>query len=187
MLDRPCRSSGTGVQVDDDLGVHVALCAGIAIAHNVVPHAAIAAPGDQLLPSRAAECKLSLLGTQLDDGIEEGEVEAPHLDPRAPRRGCYGCMAGEVAAVRAIDVLGGRRGDDGLDGGQGLGQATREEELGGLAVGFGDVLRVVPRRRQRRDRGAQVARAAQVPVHGGHGGARQKCRWRLGGWRTTRA
>ena len=45
-----------------------------------------------------------------------------------------------VAVVVAV-CLGGRGlgGNDGLDSRQGLGQAPREEQLGGLAVGFGDL------------------------------------------------
>jgi hypothetical protein len=61
--DACCRWWWYYSQIDDDIGVHVAL---------------------ELLPARAAKRVLALLGAEVDDGIEEGEVEAPHLDPRAP-------------------------------------------------------------------------------------------------------
>lgn len=157
-------------QVDDDLGIDVALDAGISVAHHVVPDAAIAALGYQLLPPRAPKGELALLGAELHDGIEKGQVEAPDLDAGAARGGCDGRIGGELGILGVVSVGLGRRRDDGLDGGQGLGQATGDEQVGGLAVCFCDLLRVLARGRQRRDRGAQRARAAEVLVHGRHGG-----------------
>lgn len=161
---------GRYLQIDHDLSVNVALDAGISVAHDVVPRAAIAALGHQLLPPRAPERVLALLGAQLDYRIEEGEVEAPHLDSGAPRGRRNGRVSGEVAIVRLLEVLLGGRGDDGLDGGEGLGQATRKEQLGGLSVGFGDLLRVVPGAREGRHGRAERARAAQILVQRSHGG-----------------
>jgi len=130
--------SGDCLQVDDNVGVHVALDTRIAVADHVVPDAAVATLRDQLLPSRAAKGVLALFGAQLDHGVEEGEVEAPHLDPGAARRRRDGRVAHDVGRVDW------RRGDDGLDSRQRLGESSRQEQLGSLSVGFGDLRRLLP-------------------------------------------
>lgn len=108
---------------------------------------------------------LSLLCPQLHHGIQEGEVEAPHLHPRASRRGCDRSVPDKLRVVAtAIGILLGRRGDDGLYGRERFREATREEQLGGLAVGFGDLRGLLPGRGERRDGRRQVARAADVVV-----------------------
>lgn len=124
-----------GLQIDHDIRVDIALDTRIAVAHHVVPDAAIAALGHQLLPARAAECVLALLGAQLHNGIEEGQVEAPHLDPRASRGICYGSIANLISSGFVVR----RRRDGGLDGRECFGEASCEEQLGRLSVCFGDL------------------------------------------------
>lgn len=170
-VDRSAIASGTVcyLQVDDDIGIHVALDAGIAVAHHVVPHAAIAALGHQLLPPRAAKGVLALVGAQLDDRVQEGQVEAPDLHARAPRGGCDGGAADEVARVAVgAGLVERRRGDDGLNCREGFGEASREKQLGSLSVGFGNLRRLLPRGRERRHGRRQVARPADVLVQRRH-------------------
>lgn len=58
------------VQIDYNLSVDVALNTGVAITDHIIPDAAIATLGDQLLPPRGAKRILAFLGPQLDDGIQ---------------------------------------------------------------------------------------------------------------------
>ena len=54
--------------------------------------------------------------------------------------------ASALISIGAIGVVDGRRGDDGFDSGESLWQAARQEQLGGLAVGFGDLGGLLARR-----------------------------------------
>lgn len=49
--------------------------------HHFFPDGAIAALGDESFPSSAAKSVFALLGPKLDDGVEEGQVEAPDFYP----------------------------------------------------------------------------------------------------------
>ncbi|RMZ67934.1 caf1 family ribonuclease [Pyrenophora seminiperda CCB06] len=146
---RPERSQNR-LQVDHNVRIHVTLDTRIPIPHYVVPDAAVATFRHQLLPPRAAK--------RLDYGIEEGQVEAPHLDPGPP-------VAHEVA-VGAVGLVHGRRGDDGLNSRKRFRQTSRQKQLGGLSIGFGDLRGLLARRGHGRDGRRQVARA--VIVQGRH-------------------
>lgn len=165
-----CRVVVKDAQVHDDIGVDVPFNSGVSVAHHVVPHAAVAALGHQGLPARAAKRVLALLGAELDDAVEEGQVEAPHLDPRAARGRRDGRIIMldllAVVLVEVIEMEVARRRDDGLNGRQRLGQASREEQLGGLPVRFGNLRRLLPAGRQAADGRAEVARPADVFVDG---------------------
>ena len=72
------------VQVNNNLGIHVSLHAMVAGTDDLLPDLSVAhlcAQGPPLLrPKRL----LALVRIQLDDGIQDGQIQAPHLDPRRP-------------------------------------------------------------------------------------------------------
>ena len=154
-------------QIDDHVGIDIALDPRVAVAHHVVPDAAITALGDQLLPPGAAKCVLALFRTELHHGVEEGEIETPDFDPRAPRRVGDGRIADGIAAA-AIGVVVRRRCDGGLDGRERFGETSREEQLGGLAVRFGDLRRLLPRGRHGGHGRCEVPRPADILVRRSH-------------------
>lgn len=134
---------GRSLQVNHNFPIHMAFVVGVAVPDDVFPHTSVTALGHQLLPPRAPEGVLALLGPELDDRIEKGEVEAPDFDARAARCGSHWGDCGPFALLGAIGVVRAGRRDDGFNGREGFRQAARQEELGSLAVGFGHVRRVV--------------------------------------------
>ncbi|KAJ6446453.1 60S ribosomal protein L37A [Purpureocillium lavendulum] len=113
--------------VDDDVRVDVALDAVVSVADDLLPDLAVADLGAQGTPLLVAKGVLALVGLHLEDGVEDGQVQAPDLDAGG---------AGGGGDGGGLAMVGGAAGghDEGREGGEGLGEAAREEEGRGLAM-----------------------------------------------------
>ena len=107
----------------------------VAVVHHFLPDVAVAhlcAEGPPLVRSKGL---LALVRVELEDRVKDRQVQAPHLDPRGPGG------AGDGGRLKGVGarVLGGRRSDKRQHGGERLGEAARQKERRGLAVGLCDV------------------------------------------------
>jgi len=61
-------------QIYDDVSVDVAFDASIAVLHDFFPDRSLADLGDQAAPFLRPEGGFALVGVELDDGVEDGQV-----------------------------------------------------------------------------------------------------------------
>lgn len=67
-------ASCENTQIYDDVSIDVAFDASIAILHDFFPDRSLADLGNQAAPFLRPEGGLALVGVELDDGVEDGQV-----------------------------------------------------------------------------------------------------------------
>ena len=72
------------LQVNNNVRIDVTLDAVVTILGDLVPNLSFPDLGAQGSPLLVSKGILALLGFQLDDGIEDGQIQAPDLDACCP-------------------------------------------------------------------------------------------------------
>lgn len=102
------------LQVDNHIRINVSLRPMVPIAHDFLPNLALAhlvAEGPPLLRAKGV---LAFVRVQIQDRIEDGQVQAPHLYPGGSRRlgdRCRVDCSGAGSNITGSGGLGGRRCD----------------------------------------------------------------------------
>lgn len=100
------------LQVDNHISIHVSLRPMISIAHDFVPNLALAHLVAERPPLLRTKGVLAFVRVQLQDRIEDGQIQTPHLYPGGSRRlgdRCRVERSGAGSDITGSGGFGGRR------------------------------------------------------------------------------